>query len=271
VSEPDFSKAIPAGSVEAEYAHIRTTICACGGPHAGQKQTLLRDPAGRHYDQIEAVCAKCGAPRTFLFDISSFFGNRVQAPPPSSNRGCLILAGVFAAAVAAGIVLLVMNDKGPLAALLGLIAGLAIVLSKPWKPVTPEELQALVPPGGSSPDEKMVSALRALGIPLETGATTPEEALLGGQSKLAIARGVHALAERRWDEAAASLGSAIRILSRAPSARWNPVVAVAHRLRAQAHEGAGRRAEALADYESALAAAPDDAESQAGKKRLSSP
>lgn len=268
--QPDFSKAVKIGSVEAEYAHLRSTLCSCGGPHAGVKQTLLRDSSGKPYDQIDAACAKCGAPRTFLFDISSFFGKPSQEPAPS-NRGCLIMMWIFAAAVVAGIVLLVMNDKAPLAFLLGLIAALAILLSKPWKPVTPEERQELGMAGTTATEDKAADialTLQKLGIPLDLGMTTPQEALLGGMAKAAIYRGVQALEQHRWDDAAASLGPAISTLLKESGPRWNRVLGVAHRLRGRANEGANRLKEALADYERALVLIPDDAEALAARKRL---
>lgn len=189
-----------------------------------------------------------------------------MSEPQRAERGCLILAALFGVGVLAGVVLLVLNDKGPLACLLGLIGGLALVLSKPWKPVTPEERRALAPAVDSGAE--MARTLEALGIPLETGLTTPQDALVGGMAKAAISRGVQALNERRWDDAATGLGASILTLSREAGSRWTRVLAVAHRLRGAAHEGAGRRADALADYERALALSPDDEEARAGKARL---
>jgi hypothetical protein len=188
----------------------------------------------------------------------------MDEPKPRVDKGCLLIMGVFAVGALAGVVALVLNDKGSLAFFLGFFAVAVIVAAKPWKPETVEGQRA------HASDMEMIRTLEALGIPLDFGTTTPEDALLGGLTKVAIVRGVKALDERRYHDATTSLGSAITNLSAQP-ARWQKVLAVAHRLRGKAHEGAGRPPEALADYDRALALAPDDAESQAGKKRLTPP
>lgn len=73
-----FGDAIKVASVEEEYRVIARTPCAnCGNRLEAHKQTLVKDDAtGRHYDLIEARCARCGRAREFLFDIKSFFGKR---------------------------------------------------------------------------------------------------------------------------------------------------------------------------------------------------
>jgi hypothetical protein len=192
----------------------------------------------------------------------------MNEPKGGGDKGCLIVGVLFAVGVVAGAVLLLMNDKGSLAFLVALIGGLAFFMAKPWKPVTPEEQRALHPAGS---DEALVRTLERLGIPLDFGTATPQEALIGGLAKTAIFRGAQALEERRWDDAGTSLGSAIKTLSNEPGPRWDRVLAVAHRLRGNAYEGASRPKEALADYERALVLIPDEAEAKAGKKRLSPP
>jgi predicted RNA polymerase sigma factor len=79
------------------------------------------------------------------------------------------------------------------------------------------------------------------------------------------------LEDRKWDDAISRFTGVIDLLTKPADPRWNKVLSVACRLRAAAHEGAGRRSEALADFDRALALAPDDAEAQGGKKRLSPP
>lgn len=175
-----------------------------------------------------------------------------------SEKGCLLAGALLGAG---GIVLLIVYDKGPLAFLVGFILLVLILMSKPWQKVTPEERKGVE-------DQEMAAALAKLGIPLDFGATTPQDAMTGGAAKAGIFRGFRSLEERRWDEALARLGSVVDLLTRSADAKWNKVLGVACRLRAAAHEGAGRRAEALADFERALSLAPDDAEALAGKKRL---
>ncbi len=67
--------AIKVNSISQEYTHIGSQRCVCGGRWQLTSQTLLQD--GDHYfDLIKAVCQKCGLEVEFLFDISSFFGQR---------------------------------------------------------------------------------------------------------------------------------------------------------------------------------------------------
>jgi hypothetical protein len=69
--------AIPVDSVAEEYQHLDRQGCACGGRYRPRFQALLEDDAGHRYDRLEAECARCGARRTFLFDISAFYGPAV--------------------------------------------------------------------------------------------------------------------------------------------------------------------------------------------------
>jgi len=62
-------------SISEEYDHIGAQRCACGGRWRSVSQALLQD-GDRHFDMIKAVCQKCGLETEFLFDISSFFGQR---------------------------------------------------------------------------------------------------------------------------------------------------------------------------------------------------
>jgi len=262
----DFSRAVKVPSVEAEYAHVRATACVCGGPFAGRGQRLLIDPAsGRRYDEIEAACAKCGASRAFLFDISEFFGRR--EPAPRSERGCFIVIWTLAAAAAVGGVFAWRAGIAPLA----LIAfAAALFLAWNGRPARPGEAPPPPPPpldGGD--DEKMIRALERLGIPLDMGTTDPADALVGGAAKAGIFVNVQALEGRRWEDAAKGFSSTLSLLSKRAEPQWNTLKGVVHRLRARAHEGAGRRAEALADYQAALALRPDDPEAREGLARLS--
>ena len=248
----EFKDAIPAESVEAEYARVRATSCACGGPFAGRSQTLRQDPAsGKRYDEVLAVCAKCGASRTFLFDISSFFGKkREEEAPPRAERGCMLAAGLLAlAALVAGVLVWRVNSPVLAFVLFG-VAGVLAWLGWPRR----------------ARDEDMGRALERLGIPLGGDASDPRDALTGGAAKAILYRQLAALEARRWDDAAKNLTAALHLLS---DPKWAKVKSVALRLRARAHEGAGRKADALADYDGALALAPDDAEARAGKARLS--
>ena len=72
---PDVSDAIKVGSVAEEYAFLSRQRCACRGTYQRETQTVL-EMRGLHYDQLDMRCAKCGAGRTFLFDINAFFAKR---------------------------------------------------------------------------------------------------------------------------------------------------------------------------------------------------
>jgi|YelNatPaOPRAMG01_1025707.scaffolds.fasta_scaffold273866_1 hypothetical protein len=61
-------------SVAEEYRRLAEERCACGGRYRVRRQLLLEGPSGRHYDRLEVACERCGAERTFLFDISAFYG-----------------------------------------------------------------------------------------------------------------------------------------------------------------------------------------------------
>lgn len=252
----DFSQATRVPGVAAEYERVRATSCACGGPFAGRSQTLLQDPAtGKRYDEIEAVCATCGAARKFLFDISDFFGKPREEPTPRYELGCTALAGLVALAAIVGGVL-VWRANSPVLAAVFFAAALAVAwLGWPRPIVTPA-------PGG---DEDMIHALERLGIPLDMGSTNPRDALTGGAAKAGIFHQWKAIEARRWDDAAKGLTSTLGLLA---EPKWSKVRSVALRLRARAHEGAGRKSEALADYDAALALAPDDPEARAGQARL---
>ncbi len=61
-------------SIAEEYAYVQEHPCpACGGAYTVPQQTLLFNE-GRPFDGLQAQCAGCGARRSFLFDISAFFG-----------------------------------------------------------------------------------------------------------------------------------------------------------------------------------------------------
>jgi hypothetical protein len=119
-------------------------------------------------------------------------------------------------------------------------------------------------------DTDIFQKMERLGIPFEPGRTDTKGSQIGGDAKSGLYRHLQALEERRWDEATEGLDSTIDLLTKQTGGRWTQVLAVAHRLRGQAHEGAGRKAEALADYERALILMPDDGEARTGKARLSS-
>ena len=116
-------------------------------------------------------------------------------------------------------------------------------------------------------DTDLFQKIERLGIPLESGRGDTHAA---GTAKTRLYEHVRALEERRWEDAVDGLSATIELLTKQADARWSDVLAVAYRLRARAHENAGRRAEALADYERALAFQPEDAESREGTKRLGS-
>jgi hypothetical protein len=63
-----------AASIEDEYRYMQDHPCpACGGRYAVLRQSLLFKD-GTPFDGFETRCGGCGARRSFLFDISAFFG-----------------------------------------------------------------------------------------------------------------------------------------------------------------------------------------------------
>ncbi len=64
---------IPANSPGFEFVYVANQRCECGGYFATVNQTLGYSPT-RPTEQVQARCEACGAERTFVFDISSFFG-----------------------------------------------------------------------------------------------------------------------------------------------------------------------------------------------------
>jgi tetratricopeptide (TPR) repeat protein len=115
-------------------------------------------------------------------------------------------------------------------------------------------------------DTDLFQKMERLGIPVEGGRGDTH---LAGDAKTRLYQHVRALEAERWEEAVDGLSGTIELLAKQADARWGDVLGVAYRLRARAHEGAGRRTDALADYERALAFLPEDAESREGKARMS--
>ncbi|HEX7899902.1 MAG TPA: tetratricopeptide repeat protein [Planctomycetota bacterium] len=129
---------------------------------------------------------------------------------------------------------------------------------------------AVHPPRLQRPgDTDIFQKMERLGIPFEPGRADTKGSQVGGAAKTGLYRHLQDLEAGRWDEAAEGLDSTIDLLTKQPGGRWTQVLSVAHRLRARAHEGAGRKTEALADYERALILMPDDPEAREGKARLS--
>lgn len=139
---------------------------------------------------------------------------------------------------------------------------LAVLLFARRRRRRPERPSRIQRPG----DTDLFQMMERLGIPAESGRGGTHAA---GAAKTRLFQHVRAIEGGRWEEAVEGLGETIEILSRQADARWNDVLAVAHRLRGRAQEGAGRRAEALADYERALALQPADREAGEGRARLS--
>jgi hypothetical protein len=153
---------------------------------------------------------------------------------------------------------------GKLAALLAFLALVALVLARVSRrrrasKASPSRLQR---PG----DTDLFQKMERLGIPLESGRGGTQAA---GTAKTRLYQHVRALEARDWEAAVDGLSETIDLLSKQSDARWGDVLGVAYRLRARAHEGAGRRTEAFADYERALAFMPDDGEAREGKARTS--
>ena len=67
-------KMLSVDSIHEEYEYIAKQRCECGGTYQVNKQTLLKSvPNGKHFDSLRARCVKCGAVRSFAFDVSELF------------------------------------------------------------------------------------------------------------------------------------------------------------------------------------------------------
>ncbi len=74
----DFAHAIPVKSVPEEYEYLRRQRCTCGGTFVLVLQAL-HEHEGRKFDVLNVRCGKCGASRSYTFDINSFYGFYLQA------------------------------------------------------------------------------------------------------------------------------------------------------------------------------------------------
>jgi hypothetical protein len=72
----DFSTAIRVASVNEEYLYLRRNHCICGGVFRPIQQSLVRINESENYDVITVECSLCGKESVFIFDVSSFLGNR---------------------------------------------------------------------------------------------------------------------------------------------------------------------------------------------------
>lgn len=169
---------------------------------------------------------------------------------------------VLASGVAIGAVVAWRSGRVPLALAAFGTAALLLWLARPAA-AHPPRLQR---PGDTDIFQKM----ERLGIPFEPGRADTKGSQIGGTAKSGLFLHIQDLEAGRWDEAAQGLDSTIDLLAKQSGGRWTQVLGVAHRLRGRAHEGAGRKERALADYERALILMPDDAEAKEGVARLSS-
>ena len=72
----DSNLAIVVGSIEEEYQYIKQILCEqCKfkGSLVLNKQSLIFEE-NKPYDKMDCQCQNCGAKKSFIFDISSFFG-----------------------------------------------------------------------------------------------------------------------------------------------------------------------------------------------------
>ncbi len=65
---------LPANCVEEEYLYVSMQVCDCGGVYEHEGQALTRR-GQMPCDELHVHCAQCGKQRTFVFDISAFFGD----------------------------------------------------------------------------------------------------------------------------------------------------------------------------------------------------
>jgi len=65
---------LPANCVEEEYLYVAMQRCPCGGTYEHDMQSLAKR-GETPCDELNAHCLQCKKPRTFVFDISAFFGD----------------------------------------------------------------------------------------------------------------------------------------------------------------------------------------------------
>ncbi len=65
---------LPANCVEEEYLYVTMQRCNCGGTYEHEKQSLVKR-GDMPCDELHVHCKECGKKRTFVFDISAFFGD----------------------------------------------------------------------------------------------------------------------------------------------------------------------------------------------------
>lgn len=179
------------------------------------------------------------------------------------KRGCSVVLALLSLAAAAGAAVAWATDIVPVAIPASLAALILFQMALPARTTPPT---VTVPAADSGAE--LLRKLERLGIPPSTEPLTPQEAMIGGAARAGIARGLDSLEGGRWAEAIERLSPTLDLLSRQTEPRWNKLRGVGYRLRAQAHEGAGRRDDARADFDRALDLAPDDPEARAGKARL---
>jgi len=66
-------KLLPVNCVEEEYLYVAMQRCECGGAFEHDRQSLLKH-GETACDELTVHCIQCSKPRTFVFDISAFFG-----------------------------------------------------------------------------------------------------------------------------------------------------------------------------------------------------
>lgn len=69
---PPTAEWIRVESVPEEYAYIGRQRCTCGGQYKEERQST-GEHDGRHFDQVDAVCVKCGRKASFTFDVTAIF------------------------------------------------------------------------------------------------------------------------------------------------------------------------------------------------------
>lgn len=237
MSDPDYSQAVRADSVEHEARIIHAQPCACGGRLAIRGQRLLSH-GGSRFDLMTAECVQCKRGREFLFNIDSFFGKHTAEstglPPPGPTRGqikmalwmCALLILVGAAMVFSP--LATAESLRPGIALIVIFAVFIVLgrrrLSQMAAPADIAAAQREID-GGTAAD--MEAVLAEHGVALNWSETDAQTALTGGMAKASLYRGCRSLDQKNFDEA---LGSFTRVIAlyKNPAASASVVAAALH-------------------------------------------
>lgn len=271
--EEDLSGAVPATSVQDEYAKIHAEPCACGGlfsPAAGMKgidiggpmqQLVVRAEEGKAYDVMRTACLGCGAKRRYVFDISSFFfksGRGAVAPQEhyKDTPWSILQMAVIGSLMLAWCFWTTLNIFSLLFFPLGCLI-MYEAATCGWRLVRggAPPAAAVLPAGADDPD----AALAALGIPPGASQMTdPQDAMLDGLAGASLMFAAKQLADGKRAEALATVQKLLGSI-KTDSPRRRQLASGARVLEGMLLARDSKRDEAVASFWEALELYPENA------------